>query len=436
MPSLYDFYRKFKFRQAYLRRKYKNNQNKINLYNKQKRERERVQKARFDRKYKYYKNSFSYTLAHKLNNKKKKSNKKRKSTFNLMKRKRLMYKYRRRLISTSNLLKNLYHKKKKRKFKLKKLLFLRNFKLMVQNKFKKKKNLNNKYRFNRLVMFSFLRSFKLFFHIGHKYKYKLKDNYYRFFTFMRSFSRFRLYFKTKLHIKKNKNYMSSFFFRRLPPFFFFSFRILRSVRSQSKRFYRKPSFSYMDRFRSFIIRRGKPSVMFNSFFVMQMINRRYPFKFRCRDDYMYLGRQINRHWKQHLSWRKHFFLTNFNRYRARLSFFLGRSSFSLINYSGVNVNVNNLFSVRDALYGRNHRRYDSQKALKKSFFLFSSFDKRKLIFSYFYRSLMSQTNMYSVYGNNMLIFSIKFDNLHTKLDVHGSYFLKSILLKPISFLFK
>lgn len=48
---------------------------------------------------------------------------------------------------------------------------------------------------------------------------------------------------------------------------------------------------------------------------------------------------------------------------------------------------------------------------------------------------MSQANIYSVYGNSVLIFSLELDKLHTRLDSHGSTFLKSILYKPITFLF-
>lgn len=187
---------------------------------------------------------------------------------------------------------------------------------------------------------------------------------------------------------------------------------------------------------------------------------RNPFVLRVNDDYYFLKRKwksaVRAYYKSFYYYNKNIESSNNksenNENKKIISLFSRRISGLFDKYPVTHfINFRNYFSVYRYLYHfyylnnvRNNNRMDkhlnfvNNKAYHKykSFFLFSSFDKRNLIFSSFFRILMCQSNMYSVYGNNMLIFSVKFDNLHTKLDTHGSYFLTSILYKPISFLFR
>lgn len=140
-----------------------------------------------------------------------------------------------------------------------------------------------------------------------------------------------------------------------------------------------------------------PFPKFNLFF----FNHCRGFTFRKYPDFWYLRRELKRCWKKF-----------FRRCKGHLN----TTSFSLNHNS----------SSRSSVFSR----------LKSSFYLFPTFDKRKLMFTYFYRSLMLQTNMYSIYGNSIIIFSLRLDNMHTKLETHGSSFLKCFLYKPISFLFR
>jgi hypothetical protein len=60
---------------------------------------------------------------------------------------------------------------------------------------------------------------------------------------------------------------------------------------------------------------------------------------------------------------------------------------------------------------------------------------RSLFLSNFTNSFLLNTNMYSVYGSSILVFSFKHIRLHMRLDFHGTSFINSIINRDISYYF-
>ena len=70
-------------------------------------------------------------------------------------------------------------------------------------------------------------------------------------------------------------------------------------------------------------------------------------------------------------------------------------------------------------------------AKRSSVYTLAKFDKRRVIYYFFSRSLMLESSMYSFYGSSIFFFSLRHLKFDGRLWKHGSSFLKSILHKPV-----
>lgn len=63
---------------------------------------------------------------------------------------------------------------------------------------------------------------------------------------------------------------------------------------------------------------------------------------------------------------------------------------------------------------------------------FTQTKRRNMLMSYFNKSMLVNSDIYSVYGHSLLIFSLRQMKLHVKIHQHGASFVKYLFNKNVS----